>query len=167
MIKSIRKVNGSNEYLLAHDFNFGLDWSNAMAELIRNANQNYKYSLFGDGGVGARDFTYFQFKDWEYSNYKFRAYQVDMFDSYRFGNILEYFALLLPLKKFYDTEGNAVPLVTYCNIKGAEPAKEWSTWIYDFRIQGGRTLNGYCKDAFGIEFHAPTRCGMITKSTLS
>lgn len=167
MIKSIRKVNGSNEYLLGHDFNFGLDWSNAMAELIRNADQNYRYQLFGEGGVGARDFTYFQFKDWSYSNFRFRAFQVDMFDSYRFGNVLEYFAMLLPLKKFFDTEGNAVPLITYCNIKGAEPAKEWSQWIYDFRLQGGRTLNGYTKDAFGIEFHAPTRCGLITKSTPS
>lgn len=164
MIKSIRKVNGSTDYLLCHDFNFGLDWSNAMAELIRNANQNYKYALFGDGGEGARDFRYFQFMDWSYSNYHFRAYQVDMFDSYRFGNVLEYFALLLPLKKFFDTEGNAVPIVTYTSIRGAEPAKEWATWLYDFRQQGGRTLNGYCKDSFGIEFHAPTRCGMITKS---
>jgi hypothetical protein len=87
-----------------------------------------------------------------------------MFDSYRFGNILEYFALLLPLKAFMDTEGNRVPIVTYCNIAGAEPAKEWSHWFYDFRLQGGRTLAGFTKDSFGIEFHAPTRCGKIVKS---
>lgn len=167
MIKSIRKVNGSNDYLLAHDFNFGLDWSNAMAELIRNADQNYRYKLFGEGGEGARNFEYYQFMDWKYSNYNFRAYQVDMFDSYRFGNVLEYFAMLLPLKKFTDTEGNSVPIITYCNIRGAEPAKEWATWLYDFRQQGGRNLAGFCKDAFGIEFHAPTRCGIITKSTPS
>lgn len=165
MIKSIRKVNGSNDYLLAHDFNFGLDWSNAMAELIRNANQNYRYKLFGEGGEGARNFQYYQFKDWGYNNYNFRALQVDMFDSYRFGNVLEYFSLLLPLKAFMDTEGNRVPIVTYCNIVGAEPAKEWKTWIYDFRQQGGRSLNGYAKDAFGIEFHAPTRCGMIYRAS--
>jgi hypothetical protein len=165
MIKSIRKVNGSNDYLLAHDFNFGLDWSNAIAEMVRNANQNYRYKLFGEGGEGVRNFEYFQFKDWSYNNYNFRAYQVDMFDSYRFGNILEYFALLLPLKAFMDTEGNKVPIVTYCNIMGAEPAKEWKTWIYDFREQGARTLNGYAKDAFGIEFHAPTRCGMIQRAS--
>lgn len=164
MIKSLRRVNGSNDYLLAHDFNFGLDWSNAMAELIRNSKQDYRYALFGDGGEGARNFTYFQFKDWTYNNYNFRAYQVDMFDSYRFGNILEYFALLMPLKAFSDTEGNRVPIVTMCNVEGAEPAKEWSNWIYDFRIQGGRTLDGFAKDAFGIEFHAPTRCGKIQKT---
>ncbi len=164
MIKSLRRVNGSNDYLLAHDFNFGLDWSNAMAEIIRNAKQDYQYKLFGEGGEGVRNFTYFQFKDWNYSNYNFRAYQVDMFDSYRFGNILEYFALLLPLKAFVDTEGNRVPIITMCNIAGAEPAKEWTNWIYDFRQQGGRTLNGYAKDAFGMEFHAPTRCGKIQKA---
>lgn len=164
MIKSLRRVNGSNDYLLAHDFNFGLDWSNAMAELIRNANQDYRYQLFGEGGEGFRNFEYFQFGDWKYSNYYFRAYQVDMFDSYRFGNILEYFALLLPLKAFMDTEGNRVPIVTYCNIEGAEPAKEWTNWIDDARIRGERTLNGFAKDAFGIEFHAPTRCGKIVKS---
>lgn len=163
MIKAIRKVNGSNEYMLAHDFNFGLDWSNAMAELVRNSKQDYRYALFGDGGEGTRDFTYFMFKDFEYNNYRFRAYQVDMFDSYRFGNILEYFALLLPMKAFTDTEGNKVPIITYTNVVGAEPAKQWSNWIYDFRQQGGRTLNGYVKDAFGLEFHAPTRCGKIQK----
>lgn len=164
MIKSLRRVNGSNDYLLAHDFNFGLDWSNAMAELIRNAKQDYKYSLFGEGGEGVRNFTYFQFKDWTYSNYNFRAYQVDMFDSYRFGNILEYFALLLPLKAFTDTEGNRVPIITMCNIAGAEPAKEWTNWIDDARVRGLRTMNGFAKDAFGMEFHAPTRCGKIQKA---
>lgn len=163
MIKAIRKVNGSNEYMLSHDFNFGLDWSNAMAELVRNSKQDYRYSLFGEGGEGMRDFTYYQFQDFSYSNYRFRAYQVDMFDSYRFGNILEYFALLLPMKAFTDTEGNKVPIITYCNVVGAEPAKQWSNWIYDFRQQGGRNLSGFVKDAFGIEFHAPTRCGKIQK----
>lgn len=168
MIKSIRKVNGSNDYLLAHDFNFGLDWSNAIAEMIRNSlGTPYNYKLFGEGGEGARNFQYYQFKDWSYNNYNFRALQVDMFDSYRFGNVLEYFGLLLPLKAFMDTEGNRVPIVTYCHIVGAEPAKEWKTWIYDFREQGQRTLNGYAKDSFGIEFHAPTRCGMIQRGSNS
>lgn len=167
MIKSIRRVNGSNDYLLAHDFNFGLDWSNAMAELIRNRNQDYRYKLFGEGGEGPRDFRYFEFKDWSYNNYNFRAYQVDMFDSYRFGNILEYFALLLPLKAFTDTEGNKVPIITMCNIMGAEPAKSWTNWIDDARVRGERNLRGFGKDAFGIEFHAPTRTGMITKSRAS
>lgn len=164
MIKSVRKVNGSNDYMLAHDFNFGLDWSNAMAELVRNADQNYRYKLFGEGGEGVRNFTYYQFKDWNYANYNFRAFQVDMFDSYRFGNILEYFALLLPLKAFTDTEGNRVPIVTYTHIAGAEPAKEWKTWIDDARLRGERNLRCFAKDSFGIEFHAPTRCGMIYKT---
>lgn len=166
MIKSVRKVNGSNDYLLAHDFNFGLDWSNAIAEMVKNSlGVPYQYKLFGEGGEGVRDFEYFRFKDWGYNNYHFRAYQVDMFDSYRFGNVLEYFAMLLPLKAFMDTDGNRVPIVTYCNIRGAEPAKEWATWIYDERQRGGRVLNGFAKDAFGIEFHAPTRCGIITRAT--
>jgi len=163
MIKSLRKINGSNEYFLIHDFNFGLDWSEAMAQLVRNYDQNYKYQLFGEGGEGMRDFEYFNFRNFKWSNYNFMAYQMDMFDSYRYGRALDYFAMLMPAKSYTDTDGNRVPILNYVNIEGAEIAKDQQTWVYDFRQQGGRTVNVYAKDSFGIEIHKPTQLGMIRR----
>lgn len=167
MIKSIRKINGSNEYLMIHDFNFGLDWSLAMAKVVKDYGQNQTYSLFGTGGEGARDFRFFNFLDWRFMNYGFRAMQLDAMDSFRYGRLLEYFALLLPAKRFTDTEGRSVPWMTYTNLEGAEPAKAWKTWLWDFREQGGRNLSIFAKDAFGIEVHALTTSGIIKKSSTS
>ncbi len=167
MIKSIRKINGSNEYMLLHDFNFGIDWSMAIGQMVRDYGQNLNYSLFGSGGTGNRNFEFFTFKDWSYANYKFRAMQIDAFDSPRFGQILPYFGLLIPAKQFQDTEGRTVPWLTYTNVVGAEPAKAWETWAYDFRKQGGRNLSLFAKDAFGVEIHALSTAGIIQKSATS
>ncbi len=164
MIKTLRKVNGSNEYLMAHDFNFNMDWSDAIAALTRNAGQSLRYSLFGDGGEGVRDFSYYKFNDFEAFGYKFRAYMMDAFDARRYGHALEYFALLLPAKTFVDTDGNRVPIVTYVNIEGAEVAKEQKVWIDDARERGERNLRCFFKDCWGMEIHAPTRLGTISKT---
>lgn len=165
MIKNLRKINGSNDYMLCHDFNFGIDWGEAMASLVRNYNQNYRYKLFGEGGEGARDFTYFQFKDFAWSTYNFRAYQVDMFDSYRYGAILSNFAKLMPLKAFTDTMGNRVPILNFVNIEGAEPGRDMRVWVDDARERLARNLRIGIKDTFGIEFHAPTRTGMVWRGS--
>jgi|SRR5882762_201772 len=161
MIKNLRKINGSNDYLLAHDFNFAIDWSEAIAAIVRNQKQSYQYRLFGEGGEGSRNFTYFDFKDFTYNEYNFRAMKVDMFDSYRYGHILSNFAMLLPLKAFSDTMGNRVPIVEFVNIEGAEPGKDMRIWIDDARERLERNLRIGIKDTFGMEIHAPTRLGMI------
>lgn len=161
MIKNLRKVNGSNDYLLAHDFNFKIDWSEAIAAMVDLQKQSYKYRLFGDGGEGSRDFTYFDFGDFNYNNYHFRTFQVDMFDSYRYGHILSNFCMLFPLKAFTDTMGAKVPIVNFVQIEGAEPGKDFRVWIDDARERLGRNLRVGIKDHFGIECHAPTRLGMI------
>lgn len=167
MIKSIRKINGSSDYMLIHDFNFGIDWSEAIAALIKGSGQYYKYSLFGDGGVGMRDFEYFNFGNWKWSNYNFLSYQMDAFDSYRFGRPLDYFAILMPAKAFTDTDGNRVPPVNYVNVEGAEQAKDQSVWVDDARQRGERCLRIYGKDSFGIEVHVPTQMGIISRSTVN
>jgi hypothetical protein len=164
MIKSLRKINGSNEYLLVHDFNFGLDWSEAIAAIVRNYDQNYRFKLFGEGGVGEQNFEYFKFNDFKWSNYYFRCYQMDVFDSYRYGRALDYFAMLLPAKAYTDTDGNRVPIMNYVNIEGAEQAKDQMVWIDDARQRGERNLRVFFKDSFGIEIHKPTQLGMIWKS---
>lgn len=164
MIKNLRKVNGSPLYMMLHDFNFGVDWSNAMNALAKAMDAGDRYKSFGEGGVGTRTLEYFNFTDFSYQNYKFVSKQIDMFDSVRYGNILEYFAMLLPGNKLKDSDGNTVPIVTYVNLEGAEPAKRRYMWFDDSRVRGERTLDGYMKDSYGLEIHAPTRCGLITKA---
>lgn len=164
MIKSIRKVNGANEYMMLHDFNFGIDWSAAIASLITANNQSYKFSLFGDGGMGLQEnFEYYQFRDFGWSNYKFRTYQMDLFDDRRFGRPQEYTAFLIPAKTSVDVDGNIVPPVSYVSLEGAEPAAEQKVWTDDGRVRGERTLTVYVKDNFGVEFHKASQMGMITK----
>lgn len=163
IIKSLRKINGSNEYFLIHDFNFGIDWGQSLADLVKNYGQNLNYSLFGAGGEGMRDFEYFNFGNFKWNNYQFMAYQMDVFDSYRYGRPLEYFAMLMSARAYTDTDGNRVPILNYVNIEGAEAAKERMVWSYDFRQQGGRNLSIFAKDSFGIEMHKPTQLGMISR----
>jgi len=161
IIKSLRKINGSPEYMLCHDFNFGLDWSEAIASLVKMYNQNYKFSLFGEGGMGEMDFEYFNFNNFSWSNYMFKTYQIDMFDSYRYGRPFDYSALLIPARAYTDTDGNRVPIMNYVNIEGAEPAKEQRVWIDDSRDRGLRNIRVFFKDSFGIEIHKPTQLGML------
>lgn len=163
IIKNIRKINGSNDYFLIHDFNFGIDWSEAIAMLVRNYDQNYKYQLFGTGGEGMRDFEYFNFGKFKWSNYNFLTYQMDSFDNYRLGRPLEYFAILAPAKAYTDTDGNRVPIMNYVNIAGAEPARDQYVWVDDARTRGERCIRIYGKDSFGIEIHHPTQLGMIRR----
>lgn len=165
MIKTLRRVNGCNEYMLVHDFGFWMDWSESIGQMIAASGQNYVYELFGPGGTGARDFSYYNFKAFEAFGYKFTPYQIDILDHRRYGNILEYFALLMPLAKFKDQQGNTIPFLTYCYLEGAEPAKVDNIWSFDFRKQGQRTLNVYVSTTWGLEIHRPTALGLLTKQS--
>lgn len=167
MIKSLRKVNGCNEYFMIHDFNFGIDWGQSMADLVKNYGQNLNYQLFGGGGEGMRDFEYFNFGNFSWNNYKFMTYQMDAFDDYQLGRPLEYFAMLMPAKAYTDTDGMRVPILNYVNIEGAEAAKSRQVYHYDERQRGGRVINFFAKDSFGIEIHKPTNLGMIQRGALT
>jgi hypothetical protein len=92
---------------------------------------------------------------------------LDIFDHRRYGNILEYFSLMMPMAKFRDQAGNTVPFLTYVHLEGAEPAKVDNIWTYDFRKQGARVLNMYCQTTYGIEIHRPTAMGIIKKTSTS
>lgn len=165
MIKTLRRVNGCNSYMLAHDFNFWMDWSESIGEMITASKQSYRYALFGDGGTGSRDFSYFSFSKFDAFGYEFVPYMLDVFDHRRYGNILEYFALLLPNAKFKDQKGDTVPFITYCYVEGAEPAKVDNIWSYDFRKQFDRTLDIGLQTTWGMEIHAPTRLGILKKTS--
>jgi len=167
MMKTLRRINGCNDYMLVHDFNFYMDWSDNIADMVKAANQSYRYELFGEGGTGERDFTYYEFKTFEAFGYKFTPYMLDVYDNRRYGNILEYFSILMPLAKFRDQQGNTVPFVTRTNLMGAEPAKVDSIWIDDARKRGYRVVNVFGKTTYGYEFHRPTALGTIRKTSTS
>lgn len=164
MIKTLRRVEGCNSYTLLHDFNFWMDWSESIGEMITASKQSYRYALFGEGGTGARDFSYYSFSKFDAFGYEFIPYMIDAFDNRRYGNILEYFAVMMPNADFKDQRGEKVPFLTYAHLEGAEPAKVRGMWIYDFREQGGRVLNSYCQTTYGIEIHGPTRLGILKKA---
>ena len=69
------------------------------------------------------------------------------------------------LAKFKDQQGNTIPFITFCYLEGAEPAMVDNIWQFDFRKQGGRTLNVYVSTTYGIEFHRPTALGLLTKQS--
>jgi hypothetical protein len=165
MIKTLRRINGCTDYMLSHDFNFSMDWSENLGELIKAANQSYKYELFGTGGVGARDFSYYSFQNFEAFGYKFTPYMLDIFDHRRYANILEYFALMMPLTKFKDQYGNTVPFITYVALQGAEPAKVNNIWLDDARKRGLRTYDIYCQTTWGFECHRPTSMGILKRTS--
>lgn len=165
MIKTLRRVNGCNEYMLIHDFGFWMDWSESIGQLITAMKQSYVYELFGPGGTGARDFSYFNFSGFEAFGYKFTPFMIDILDHRRYANILEYFALLMPLAKFKDQTGQTVPFLTYCYLEGAEPAKVENIFSYDFRKQGARTLNVYVQHTWGFELHRMTALGILRKQS--
>lgn len=165
MIKSLRKTTGCNDYMLLHDFFFGMDWSEAIAQLVKDSGQSLNFALFGNGGEGVRDFKYFGFKDFEAFGYKFRPFQVDAFDAQRYGSFLNYFALLMPACKFKDTEGKVVPPVTYANIMGSEEAAQKKIWTDNKVVRGCRTLDVYAKDSYGLEIHCASKLGVMRKIT--
>jgi hypothetical protein len=167
MMKTLRKINGCDAYMLNHDFNFWMDWSESIGDLIKAAGQSVNYELFGGGGTGSRDFSYYDFKNFVAFGYRFTPYMIDMFDHRRYANILEYFALMTPLTKFKDQFGATVPWITYVHIAGAEPAKVDNIWVDDARKRLGRNLRVACQTTWGQECHRPTAGGILKKTSAS
>lgn len=163
-IRQLRLRNGPTQYMIAHDFSFGLDWSDAIGELVSKAKADTVYKLFGDGGSGKRDFEWYEFGDFSAHNYQFRTYNVDAFDTPRYANPLTDFAFLIPSAKYMDTAGKVVPPATYVNIGAAEDAKQKKIWSFNFTEQGGRYLQVMCKDAWGLEIHCAKQLGSLRKA---
>jgi hypothetical protein len=165
MVRTLRKTQGCTDYMLAHDFGFGMDWTEGIASMVKEAGQGTLYALFGNGGAGVRDFQMYGFKDFSAFNYKFRTFQIDMFDSIRYGSLLPNFALMLPACTFKDTNGKVVPPVTYVTIEGSEPAKTKNMWVDDTRKRGCRTVDFYIKHNSGMEIHCASKLGVLRKKT--
>lgn len=165
MIKTLRRINGCSEYMLAHDFSFNMDWAENIAEIIKASNQSFRYELFGTGGTGTRDFSYYEFKNFTAFGYQFVPYMMDVFDARRYATILEYFGIMMPLTKFKDQYGNSVPFLTYVNLEGAEPAMTNNIWMDNARKRGERTYDIYGETTYGLECHRPTALGIIKRTS--
>jgi hypothetical protein len=164
MVRTLRRENGCNEYMLWHDLSFAMDWSDAIASLVTATGQNCVFSLFGRGGQGMMNFEWFQFKNFEAFGYKFATYMIDAFDTRRYSNYQEHFALMMPACKFRDTAGKVVPAVTYVNMEGCEPGKQKHIFSYDERQRGCRVWNVFLKDQFALEIHCPSKLGLLEKA---
>lgn len=163
MIRRIRKTNGVTDYIMAHDFGFGMDWTEGFEQLVNATKQNHIYSLFGSGGEGVRNFNWFEFKDFSAFNHHFRAIQIDLFDAIRYGAMLPNFTILIPAASFSDTEGKKVPPICYTNIVGQEPAKQRNMWSDDTRVRGERKVNFFIKHSWGMENYAASKMGILEK----
>lgn len=162
-MRLLRKTQGCTDNLIAHDFGFGVDWAEAFAQLVKESGQNINYQLFGGGGTGNRDFQYYNFGDFTAFNYKWRKFQIDLFDSVRYGGMFTDFSFTMPACQFKDTNGKTVPPVTYTSIEGCEPAKVQNMWVDDTRKRGCRTVDFYVKDAYGMEIHCASKLGILRK----
>ncbi len=90
---------------------------------------------------------------------------MDVFDHRRYANILEYFALMMPLTKFKTQYGETVPFITYVALEGAEPARMNNIWMDDARKRGQRTYDIYGETTYGMECHRPTALGIVKRTS--
>lgn len=164
-IRTLRKTNGCTDILMAHDFGFGIDWTEGLAAMVGNANQNYKFALFGDGGKGNQGaFEWYQFTDFKAFGYQFRSTLIDAMDARRYGELLPNFAITMPGCQFKDTNGKAVPPVTYVNIEGCEPAKQDNFKVDDTRVRNCRYVNYSVKTSYGMEIHCASKLGVLKRA---
>ncbi len=168
MVRRIRSIRGCNEYLLAHDFKFGLDWNQGIGELVKAFTGTNTYSLLGNGGSGARDIEMPTFDNFKINNtFTFRRYQIDMLDDPKFGgNLKENFALMMPMCKFKDTNGKDVPIVTYTSIEGCEVGPDMQIFTVDKRkTMNCPQIDFVAKDLFGLEIHGANQLAVMQRLT--
>ena len=163
-IRQLRARNGAKQNMIFHDFGFKLDWSDSLAQLVKDSGQGKVYQLFGQGGEGVRNFTYYDFQDIHAYGYDFKTMNVDTFDNFRYGAPLKDFALVMPVASYRDTKGRKVGPVSYVNIRGAEMAPEKKMWVNDQRPRGLRTVKFYCQDTWGMEIHCVSKMGIMRKA---
>lgn len=164
-IRQLRLRNGATQNMIFHDFGFGMDWNESIAQLIGDNKQNLVYKLFGDGGEGVRNFSYYTFKDFSAYDYDFKTMRIDTFDAWRYGAPLKDFAFIMPMATYRDTKGNKVGPVTYVNIHAAEDAPQEKMWNFDWRPQGGRKVSFYVQDTWGMEIHCVSKMGVMHKAS--
>jgi hypothetical protein len=164
MIKSLRRVNGATDYMLLHDDEFGMDWSSAIAALIKETEIGKNYQLFGLGGEGNRNLTWYDFKTFEAYEFVFTPKKIGVFNDRRYGSKTESYALMVPAVRFKDTGGNDVAPINYTNIEGSEAAWQDKIWPDDTRKRGCRDLNVFVKTSYGMEQYGVSKWGAVKKA---
>lgn len=162
-VRQLRARNGATQNLMAHDFGWGMDWSENIADIVKASKQDKVYKLFGDGGEGVRNFKWYEFKDMQLFDYDFKTMRIDTFDKARYGAPLKDFCLTMPMTTYRDTKGRKVGPATYVNIHAAEMAPEKKMWVYDRRPHGGRGVKFFCQDTWGLELHCIMKMGIERK----
>lgn len=163
MVRSLRKVYGCNDYMLLADAEFMMDWSSAIAQLIKDTEIGKNYQLFGLGGTGGRDISWYNFKTFTAYEFTFTPKQIGALDTPRYGAYKESYAVLMPACRFKDTNGNDVPPVNYVNIQGSESAWQDKIWPDDTRQRGCRDLNVFVKTSYGMEEYGVSKWGIVQK----
>lgn len=164
MVKSLRKIYGCNEYLLLHDAEFGMDWSTAITELIRATEIGKNYQLFGLGGEGDRNISWYDFKTFSAYEFTFTPKKIGVLDTPRYGAVKESYCIMSPACRWKDTNGDDVAPVNYTNIYGAESAQQDHTFVDDTRARGCRDVNTFVKTSYGMEVYGATKWGIVSKA---
>lgn len=164
MIKSLRKIYGCTDYLLLHDAEFGMDWSTAISNLIRDTEIGKNYQLFGLGGEGTRDISWYEFKTFNAYEFMFTPKKVGVLDTPRYGAVKESYAIMSPACRWKDTSGEDVAPINYTNIYGAESAQQDHTWVDDTRKRGCRDVNVFTETSYGMEVYGATKWGIVSKA---
>lgn len=164
MVKSLRKIYGCTDYLLLHDAEFGMDWSTAIANLIRDTEIGKNYQLFGLGGTGDRDISWYDFKSFSAYEFTFTPKKVGVLDTPRYGAYKESYAIMSPACRWKDTNGDDVAPVNVTNIHGAESAQQDKIFTDDTRVRGCRDLNAFVKTSWGMEVYGATKWGIVQKA---
>lgn len=165
MIKSLRKIYGCTSYLLLHDSDFQMDWGSAIAQLVKESEIGKNYQLFGIGGEGSRNLTWYDYKTFEAYEFTFTPKKIGVYNTRRYGAYTEAYALMTPACRFHDTNGNDVPPVNYVNIEAYEEAWQDKTWVDDTRPRGLRTVDVYTKTSYGMEQYGTTKWGAVKRAT--
>jgi len=84
------------------------------------------------------------------------------------------FAILMPDTPYITSGGQKVPMVEVTRLAGCEawqvaPRNSFGSrmWYYDFRKQGGRTLDIYAQNEFGMDIHGLPFMGILTGNMCS
>jgi hypothetical protein len=105
-------------------------------------------------------------------NFDIQIKELDGWEMLGYTNVFYNFALIQPMTYFLDSMGRRVPpieIVKLDSCSGIKFATEngpngASLWYDDTRQRGGRTLDMYAKNSFGIEVHGAQYLGILSGS---
>lgn len=103
-------------------------------------------------------------------NFSIQLQELDGWEQLNYTDIMENFGFVMPMQSFTDSAGRRVPpveIVKLDNCTGIQFATENSAtgaslWYDDTRQRGGRTLDVYAKNSFGLDVHGAEYMGFLS-----